>query len=353
MLVCIVLGYQNRSKLVLNRRTALAIQSIVLLVAVSLISAFPIATLQWFIQVAILCGFAWSLIRFEVPVDELITWSILSMIPHALLAIQQGITQNVIGSTLFGIAAQDPLTRGVAVVEANGIRFLRAYGGLPYPNILGGFFAFALPASLWLTLRDKRWSIASCLFAVALILTHSRSAWIACAFLLMTLGWSYRKSLPDKRVLFTVLCSLIVALFWQWPLINTRVTAEGRLEERSVSERLAGNQSGIAVFRDHPWTGIGVNTFSEAFPEYALPHSVPLLILAEVGLIGSSGLVILGYLFCSSAHCKRYRIYCIILPLAILGLLDHYLWSYWSGQALFILVMSWTCLGVDRAQKIG
>ncbi|MCE9586345.1 O-antigen ligase family protein [Candidatus Uhrbacteria bacterium] len=352
MLVCIYLALVISPRPKLNRRNKLAILGFVALVLVSMVSAFPVATWQWWIQALLLTGFAWSLTRLNVDLHDLLTWSVISIIPHALLAIQQGMTQHVFGSTLLGIAPQDPITRGVAVVESAGVRFLRAYGGMPYPNILGGYLVFALPASIWLAYRNRLWIIASSLFAIALVLTHSRSAWIACAVLLIALAWKYRKSLPDKRAPLVVLASLVVAIIWQWPLLHTRVTAEGRLEARSVSERVAGTQAGITIFREHPWTGIGLNAFSATLPNYALPHSIPLLILAETGVIGFGALLLLGSLFCTSTIVRRDRLLLMILPVAILAALDHYLWSYWSGHVLLALLTVWMCLGVDKSAKI-
>lgn len=348
ILVCIYLALAISPRPVLNRRNKLAVLGVVALALVSMVSAFPVATWQWWIQALLLSGFAWSLVRLEVDLFDLVTWSVISIIPHALLAIQQGITQYVFGSTLLGIAPQDPITRGVAVVESAGVRYLRAYGGMPYPNILGGYLAFALPASIWLSHRNKLWIIASSIFAIALILTHSRSAWIACTVLLVALAWNYRKSLPSKRSMLFVLCSLLIATIWQWPLLQTRVKAEGRLEARSVSERLAGTQAGITIFREHPWTGIGLNAFSQTLPNYALPHTVPLLVLAETGIIGFGAILLLDYLVCTSAIIRKKRLLLLALPIAILAALDHYLWSYWSGHVLLALLTVWCCLRVDK-----
>jgi hypothetical protein len=76
-------------------------------------------------------------------------------------------------------------------------------------------------------------------------------------------------------------------------------------EELSSAGRLGYWLVGLRMFRASPWTGVGPGNFTARFPEFALgdsrrdseittdPHSVPVAILAELGLIGFAALVIL------------------------------------------------------------
>ncbi len=77
----------------------------------------------------------------------------------------------------------DPSIRGASVIQlVNGFRFLRSYGTLPHPNILGGFIIAFLAGPLALFAQNKRtlW-IPGIIFSVStilLVLTFSRSAWV-------------------------------------------------------------------------------------------------------------------------------------------------------------------------------
>jgi hypothetical protein len=85
-----------------------------------------------------------------------------------------------------------------------------------------------------------------------------------------------------------------------------------------------------------------------------IPHQIPLLILAETGLVGASGiLLLLVFVFRAIPFDKR-RFFLAATPLMIIAMLDHYLWSYWSGQVLASFCIIWYVLrdqGVDKVLK--
>jgi hypothetical protein len=368
LIFAIIVAWKNHAAIITSpsRKNLIWITLFGLILA-SVFTAFPTGTWQWWVQVLLLGMFGWSLVISKVDAREFLVWNVVALIPHAMLAVHQAITQQVFGTKWLGIAPQLPETRGVAVVDVDGVRHLRAYGGLPYPNILGGWLAFGLPASLWLAItsddRKKQitFSMVGALFTLALVLTHSRSAWVAVAIILGLLGYhlsrSKRYALRVTRTpLFFVLCSLLAALFWQWPMLMTRVTGEGRLEIRSVSERVSGVHAGLTVFAEHPWFGVGRDAFGIAYSLYPIPHNIPLLMLVETGLVGTSATVLLLTLFFKSIPIDKRRLILIGTPLLVFAMLDHYLWSYWSGQVLAMLSIIWYFLvsyNIDRSEKLG
>ncbi len=328
---------------------------IALLVLVSSATSFPMGTWQWWVQILLLGGFGWSLVRIRVSVREFMMWNVFALIPHALLAIQQGVIQEVFGTKWLGIASQIPETRGVAVVEAGGIRHLRAYGGMPYPNILGGWLVLGLPGSLWLAqvvsdrYKQVLWLVTGMVFVVALILTHSRSAWIATGMMTAMLAYQYRPKKITK--ILPIVLALCITIYWQWPWLSTRVTGEGRLEARSVTERISSVQTGLTVFFEHPWLGIGPGAFTKTDSQYIIPHNIFLLALAEVGIVGVAGIgTIIVLAFHTLPREKRKRVL-IIIPLLTIAMVDHYLWSYWSGQSLVALSIIWIYLEPEIIDK--
>jgi hypothetical protein len=62
---------------------------------------------------------------------------VVSMCVQSAITITQAAFQTIYPSTLFGVAAHYSDLPGTSVVEAGGMRWLRAYGTFPHPNILG------------------------------------------------------------------------------------------------------------------------------------------------------------------------------------------------------------------------
>ena len=168
------------------------------------------------------------------------------------------------------------------------------------------------------------------------------------------------------RVLGLIIVSFALVFVWRPALIVTRAQPTTRLEQKSVNERLVGVQNVWRIVRAHPWVGAGVGGSSwmislldqrDGQPATipVLPHAVPLLVLMELGLFGS--LLLALTIWTAIASSKRFwqgatnatRGNILILACTLLPafLLDHYLWSYWSGKALFASV----CFFVFCLQK--
>lgn len=331
------------------------------------------STIQWVIEIAVLLLFFRTLFA-RVSVREFLRWSIFSLIPHALLGIWQAIDQRVIGHTLLGIASQQPITPGVAVIETGGIRWLRSYGGFSHPNIFGGWLVFGILSILAIAKeqierRKKMMGLALlALFSVALVLSYSRSAWIALC--IGSLVWfvvapsalpTVERTRRFKRMLPSILIVLVsvgAAVMARPSLVFSRAQVTTRLEQKSLSERARGIENAFRIFRERPFagSGLGANAWllgrldqAEGRPSSIpiTPHNVPLLALAELGAVGLL-LGAIGGFFSLRSRRKgpettiftRLRGATPLLFLLPLLMLDHYLWSYWSGKALFLTAFS-------------
>lgn len=325
---------------------------IVLFAIVSVfLSTYPRATMQWLMEVVLLSCFGWTLVR-EVARDELARWVVYAILPHAVLGIVQHVSQVVVGSKWLGMASQNPLTPGVSIVEVAGRRWLRAYGGFPHPNILGGWLVLGIGCVLRsISLKKMQVAVGYAvltIYSVCLVLTFSRSAWLAVAlFSAIAIGKALRsESVARRRSLiaacafvFVVVSATVVA---RWSLVVVRGDSGTRLEQRSVDERVQGWRNGVALFQRYPWMGVGPRATAFALQKEGivptgvipvLPHAVPLLVLDEVGLIGFLLLLWTGY---------RFRRAIITNPLFLgvlpIFFLDHYPWSTWSGLAWVTLI---------------
>lgn len=313
-----------------------------------------VATAEWWIEVLILIGFVSILVRTRVNSRQVAAWFALGLIPQALLAIQQYLSGVVVASKWFGIAAHIPSDLGAIVIEHGAARILRAYGGFPHPNILGGWLAIGLVAVLQLAAsastkwRALFWSACGALFSAALIVSYSRSAWLAAAVgIILFVGIHIMRPVrqtEDRQFLFLALFAMITiagaVVYSQRALVFSRADLSDRLEAKSVDVRGQSLRDGWKIFLKHPLFGAGPNAELVALAPACgkkcpaplePPHDVPLILLADVGLIG------LGVMLAAIWWCRRRFTVAgtpVMATLCFLALFDHYLWSTWAGICL-------------------
>ncbi|MBP9869810.1 O-antigen ligase family protein [Patescibacteria group bacterium] len=365
LIVAVVLGWRliPRSQRRVSRTTMGLIAGLFVLSIIATrfdVSALR-AGLQWWVQVGLLASFVFVLRRQAICWKKVATWTVIALIPHAILGIIQYANQEVWGASLLGIATQLPENAGVSVVEHGLFRVLRVYGGFPHPNIFGGWLVIGILTSLLLATwsEEKKFALfamaSSSLFLIALLLTYSRSAWLALLVGgIVLLGYVIRKKKLNHFFLLacgaTILAGGIVG-FSQKEHLLARGDTSSRLEAQSLSARAQSLQNGWMSFRAHPLIGSGPNadllvhvpesgrTTSPLEP----PHAFLLLALANFGILGMMLWGALMYRLKRSRSVGPIFPACIFLaPLFVVGLFDHYLWSYWSGQALiaFALLIS-------------
>ncbi len=278
------------------------------------------------------------------------------------LGLWQYLTQTSFASSWLGVAAHAPQDPGVAVVETAGGRFLRAYGSLPHPNILGGYAAAGLTAAIALTAQARRARpalyAAVFLLAAGLIATFSRSAWIAAAAALIALLF-FPRATSSKETRKALAPALIAALAgiafvaaFSAPLLFARLSAHGRLEAKSIAERESSLSDGMEMTLRYFATGVGIgNYMPTAFLSLGVPddpstvqppHFVPLLVGAELGFFGLA--LLIGFVFVwwfSAVWLLRRSTSPIIAAAAILPLVviavscfDHYAFDLLTGTLL-------------------
>lgn len=140
---------------------------------------------------------------------------------------------------------------------------------------------------------------------MTLVGTQTRNAWLgfltACVILLGLRHRAFLLAVPLLGVLLFVLAP---------PSVQQRIRSFGNLQDLSVQQRLFMWRSGLAMTRDHPWTGVGMGAMREMEKRYRAPdaplaperrlshlHNNVVQVAAELGLIGLGWWVAIWVMF--------------------------------------------------------
>jgi len=117
--------------------------------------------------------------------------------------------------------------------------------------------------------RQVAWYLAACLcMTAALLLTATRSAWLGfIAGGCVVLGL--------RKTFFLLFLPLIMLLvFFSAPrVVQERILSIVDQKQVTAQERLSMWRSGLHIFRDHPWTGIGMGAMVQTYQRYREPDS--------------------------------------------------------------------------------
>lgn len=284
------------------------------------------------------------------------------LILPSLLGIFQVYSGTSPASSWLGLAAHQASDLGVAAIEGIAERFMRAYGTFSHPNIFGGYLTVGLLCTLMLARR--RWITPLIpLFSFALILTFSRSAFLAFLAALFVGGgillWKNRVRAREAiPVLGIVVFSLALSIGIFFDPLFTRLQPDLALEQRSISERIGQYHVFPRVLNGSIMTGVGLGAYTLALAEiepdlptwaYQPIHNAALLILGETGILGLIAVIV----WAASIDRRNYAAIAkgsvgaiggiaLGTVLLVVTFLDHYLWSSWSGLALMAFVMAMT-----------
>ncbi len=331
-------------------------------------------------------GLFWAMTKTSFKKIRLFFAFLLGVAVQAMIGVWQFINQSDFANKYLGIASHDPTSPGTSVVEVLGEdgfwqRWLRAYGGLDHPNMLGGLLVVAILFILLFVVTGNKknkkierqdadtsinidlpfWAIAGvALFFITLFFTFSRASWIGLIIGvsgMLALSVIKKDLTAQLKILKTIFIMGIIAvplLYSYGDLVEARILGKGRIEEKSINERVSQSGEAIQIIRENLFLGVGVGNYTKALSEvvkdkpswyYQPVHNTFLLIWAEIGLIGF--LFFLGVLQLLFARYIRnfqnneiYRLP-ILISLIFLLMFDHWWWSLHFGVLLF-----WFVIGV-------
>lgn len=283
-----------------------------------------------------------------------------SMSVQAALGMAQWMGQYVYPSSVLGIAEHDPAQWGTSVLKAESGRWLRVYGGFEHPNVFGGALSVSILLGVWLVSRERVSAFrmfllgVSVLFAFALVLTFSRSAWSALflggagLFLGSLIHW--KRHVLQRGIFARAVAALGIVVFsFSIAFVLLRETTTSRFSEStivregSVSDREMYIKQSFAAIREHPIMGVGGGNFTaftqERFPEsgrfiadFQPVHMVPLLIFSELGVVGFILFsCIFFFLFLRAFRNRDELSLALLLALVPLLSLDHFFWTSHFG----------------------
>ncbi len=209
------------------------------------------------------------------------------------------------------------------VEMASGTLF-RPGGTLGHPNELGGYLAAVLPLSLALCLapfsrkQGSFWRVAAMgTGCAALVLSLSRSAWLAVALVSVVLLFWTAARLKGRfnwgPILGLSTLGLIAAVLFA-PMVIARWEEDDR---GSTYSRIPQAEMAMGMIRKHPFLGVGLNNYGVAsylyetyvvdpktrgrvYEHWGRIHNVFLQMASEIGLVG------LGWFLLFIASVVRY-----------------------------------------------
>jgi hypothetical protein len=341
-----------------TRPIAAALALLALVGVATMDAAFdPLIALGVSMQLALLAlfFFAASELITSFSVRPLVIGIALAVVGESLLVVWQTAAQTTApaGMLFNGWASElTPLAQGASVVIIPIVgRWLRAYGTLPHPNILGGFLVLSLVMLAFRRdARTRNVGIVLALGFLAVLLSFSRSAWLALllgAAAVLLVARDARPSLPKAPARIIVVAAAAFVL-----VALVRVESLGSLVERnSIDTRTFYNAVAWRVIGHGIPVGAGnlvvaqqhLLGAADAGSEPA--HDVFVITLAELGPLGLvAWFAVFGSLLLASWLRRgdplgRAGPLLAVVVLAPLLVFDHYLWTQPAGRTLMVLTL--------------
>lgn len=283
---------------------------------------------------------------------------------EATLALVQFSLQHNIGLKLLGETVLGPYMGGIAKIDALGSLFLRPYGTMPHPNILGAVLAIALIIGLYRTVAhettpSRYYYLAGfsqiSLLLTALLLTFSRAAWFSACISGLFLLWQFYRLdkvkffILGKTYAYLGLLTLVLGLILL-PLIQPR----SNLFDQAYKERASYNNAGISFIQSAPLLGIGPGQSllhmkqalgtSATPPEIQPIHNYYVLYASEFGIPALLFLVVYftWNIYLSLKQNKKHSVLfaSLFLLIACAMVFDHYFATIQPTVIVFWLISS-------------
>lgn len=255
-----------------------------------------------------------------------------AILSQSILAIAQFLRGGTLGLWVIGERAFSLSTPAIAKFDFYGRQFLRPYATFPHPNVLAAFMVVAGNLLFWFNKKEK---ITSLWAALTILLTVSRTAMVA--------GFISAMFLMGKNRKFLLLAVVILL-----PILYIRFFSIFNFDNVSLLRREQLSEVAIAIFNEHPLTGVGLNNFIPISSNEVLVgpsrflqpvHNIFLLSLAETGVVGLAGLLILiSWPMWILARERNWTLFLTWGVIIFLGMFDHYFLTLPQGYRMLFLI---------------
>ncbi|NCD01053.1 hypothetical protein EOL94_03100 [bacterium] len=316
----------------------------------------------WFALFALLLCL---IVFFKEKKEKIFFWFLFGSLIQSILAIWQFLLQKTFSSKYLGMAFHSADQLGQSVIEIDSGRWLRSYGSLDHPNILGAVMGLAVILSVYLLLsrfkemkRDVK--VYKIIFLVsvfvfcnfALLFSFSRLAIFSTYLSLFVVFMYFLFKKKYLKISLTLIFSFFLILFSFYNifgfLINSRLNIDNRLEEKSLNERQEQYLEAQKIMGDNNFRGVGLGNYLLALREikknqnpYDLQpvHNSFILLRTELGLLGSLILfVYFVYLFFRTLINQNVLGFSLAIFLFIISVGEHWLFSLHFGWIFLALV---------------
>ncbi|MCW1949002.1 MAG: O-antigen ligase family protein, partial [Candidatus Shapirobacteria bacterium] len=238
-------------------------------------------------------------------------------------------------------------TIGIAQMSVADMGLIRAYGTFSHPNSLAGF----LLVNLGWWVKNKKtgisWWLVFWMGLIGIFLSGSRTIWLLTLGFLVFWGCNTKVALKEKIKGLMVGLLLIILLLgminYNYPLANFF----GGWDENGIMKRGQLNLAALGMIKESPWFGVGLGNFLVNLPEFQKNnqifwfqpvHNILLLIISEIGLLGSGVLV---WLVGRKMDWKKWDkwSWLILAIIFVSGMVDHYWFTLPQNMWLLVLVL--------------
>jgi O-antigen ligase len=322
---------------------------------------------------------------------------IISGVFQAAIAIFQYLKQSGLGLKLLGESPLSVNTTGVAVFIADGMKYLRAYGTTPHPNVLAAWLMLAIFSFYFLLFyylkpqeikaaalnhnsslirrEDLRWIAIYLILLFGFFFTFSRVVIFLWALGAVISGLLFFREKFNgflagikRRLVVVAITTLIAVSFFTvffWPQVKSRILISAG--EEAVTQRIFYNKIAESVAASNPLLGIGIGQFVprlmtklKHWPSYFYQpvHNIYLLIASETGFIGLTlFLMFLFFILYNFGYLSRFQepyhfsFFILALSFILIGLFDHFLWTLQQGGLIFWMVLAFVSLNSNPGRS--
>ncbi len=310
-----------------------------ILILISVIfSPIPLVSMINFIRFLLAMSVSWIIFKNKSLHRPVLLGLSGAVIWSALLAFAQFVKQGtVVGWRFLGEPIYSLGSGGVKKISLANSQLVAPMATFPHANVMG---AFGLLSFLFFRNKDQFFcKLAKYFSLVLIVLSFSIPIYLSLFYLIVcqlfcTIVHNNRQA--DTKI------KLIS--FFSWgilSLVSLIVFYKlGIIKPNSIYRRWSLIKSSVAIIKARPLVGVGWGTFVKSLPDYSSQlkflqpvHNVFLLVLSELGVLGTSGLLLLVREYLRTVKLKNY---CLLITVyLLLFTFDHYFWT--TTQGLYLL----------------